>query len=106
MEHAHPGTGTRLTALQAAPPIIAARDAPAALVPSSQLVLNDVVRELDPRAARKGNLAISDLRPLPGREDAVADLLRTELNITVKVTHCVRLGRPTDDNHSRRLLVT
>jgi hypothetical protein len=109
VERAHADTNAKLTALQAAPPIItAAKDAPAAPVPSSLLVLNDVVRDLDLRAAKKGNLVISGLRPSSARDDtvAVADILRTELNITANVTHCVRLGKPTDDNHPRRLLVT
>lgn len=104
VERAHADTIARVTALQAAPIINTARDA----LVAPALALNDVVRELDLRATRKCNLVISGLRPSPTRDDTVAaaDLLRKELSITANVTHCVRLGKPTNDNHPRRLLVT
>lgn len=91
------------------PPIItAARDILAAPVSASLLVLNEVVRKLDPKAARKGNFVISGLRLSFTRYDsvAVADFLCTELKITANVTYCVRLSKPTDDNHPCPLLAT
>jgi hypothetical protein len=83
----------------------AAAAAPA-IVPAS---VNDVVRELNLRAAKRGNIIISGLRSSPAGTDTatVTDLLRTELNINASVTHCSRLGKPADDaTRPRRLLVT
>lgn len=107
VERAQETMAMQIATLQASLNASAAPPTVTTTVPSSPLVLNDVVREIDLRAARKGNLVISGLRP-SARDDAVAvsDLLRKELDITANVTHCVRLGKPTDDNHPRRLLVT
>lgn len=86
----------KLTALQArtitpATGATYAAAAAPAIVPAS---VNDVVRELNLRAAKRGNIIISGLRSSPAGTDTatVTDLLRTELNINANVTHCSRLG--------------